>query len=86
LDELPEGAVQETVIIPPGGTAVEVGFRVYVDGGGVPAVALTVKVKFVVLVLPSPVPVTVIVPAAVEAAEAMFKVREQVGIQEFDFV
>jgi hypothetical protein len=48
----------------------------------------TVKVKLVVLVAPPPVPATVIVdvPAGVEAAVAMFKVREQVGVQEFDVV
>jgi hypothetical protein len=47
----------------------------------------TVKVKLVVLVTPPPpVPVTVIVdvPAGVEAAVAMFKVREQVGLHEVD--
>jgi hypothetical protein len=46
----------------------------------------TVKLKLVVLVTPPPVLVTVIadVPTGVEAAVAMFKVREQVGLQEVD--
>ena len=58
------------------------------DDGGLPVREFTVKVKFVVLVTPPPLPVTVIVevPAGVETAVAMFKVREQVGVQEFEAV
>ena len=56
------------------------------EDGGVVVVEFTVKVKVVVLITPPPVPVTVIVkvPAGVEVAVAMFKVREQVGLQEVD--
>lgn len=48
----------------------------------------TVNVKLVVLVTPPPVAVTVIVlvPVGVDAAVEMFKVREQVGLQEVDVV
>jgi hypothetical protein len=57
------------------------------DGGFV-VVVFTVKVKVVVLVTPPPVPVTVIVdvPAGEEVAVAMFRVREQVGLQDGDVV
>ena len=56
--------------------------------GGLTAGEFTVKVKLVVLVAPPPVLVTVIVevPAGVEAAVAMVKVREQVGLQDVDVV
>jgi hypothetical protein len=48
----------------------------------------TVNVKLVVFVTPPPAAVTVIVlvPVGVDAAVAMFKVREQVGLQEVDVV
>ena len=57
------------------------------DGGFVVG-EFTVKVKLVVRVTPPPVLVTVIVedPAGVEVAVAMFKVREQVGLQDVDVV
>jgi hypothetical protein len=47
---------------------------------------VTVRLKVVVLVIPPPVPVTVTakVPVGVEEEVAMFKLREQVGLQDVE--
>jgi hypothetical protein len=52
----------------------------------VEAVDVTVRLKLVFLLTSPPAPVTVIVkvPTGVELVVAMFKVREQVGLQDVD--
>jgi hypothetical protein len=52
------------------------------------ALGVTVRLKLVVFVTPPPAPVTVIVrvPVGVDAEVAMFKVREQVGLQDVEVV
>jgi hypothetical protein len=86
LEGVPVHTTEEPLNIAPLAMFVEILLPEGGDDGGLPVGEFTVKVKLVVLVTLPPVPVTVIVevPVGVDAAVAMFKVREQVGLHDVD--